>query len=124
MSRAGWQDVSRRAPCPICRRDHWCSRSADGVWVCCRRVDDGTGTPKLDKLGDPYWLYKLIDPVKPGAGDPVPPPIVVGNDRADPAIAAIMKAAKTGKIGDGKIFVTTVDDSIRIRTDERGEKAL
>src|SRR5579862_2062886 len=50
--------------------------------------------------------------------------IVTSNDRADPAIAAIMKAAKTGKIGDGKIFVTTVDDSIRIRTDERGEKAL
>lgn len=50
--------------------------------------------------------------------------IVTSNDRADPAIAAIMKAAKTGKIGDGKIFVTTVDDSIRIRTDERGDKAL
>lgn len=50
--------------------------------------------------------------------------IVLSSDRADSAIAAIMKAAKTGKIGDGKIFVTTVDDSIRIRTDERGEKAL
>lgn len=50
--------------------------------------------------------------------------IVTSNDRADPAIAAIMKAAKTGKIGDGKIFITTVDDSIRIRTDERGDKAL
>ena len=50
--------------------------------------------------------------------------IVTSSDRADSAIAAIMKAAKTGKIGDGKIFVSTVDDSIRIRTDERGEKAL
>ena len=50
--------------------------------------------------------------------------VVTSNDRADPAIAAIMKAAKTGKIGDGKIFVSTVDDSIRIRTDERGDRAL
>ncbi len=40
------------------------------------------------------------------------------------AIDAIIKAAKTGKIGDGKIFVTPVEDVIRIRTDERGDAAL
>ena len=40
------------------------------------------------------------------------------------AIDAIIKAAKTGKIGDGKIFVTPVEDVIRIRTDERGDSAL
>ena len=50
--------------------------------------------------------------------------IVTSNDRADPAIAAIMKAAKTGKIGDGKIFVSEIKDSIRIRTEEKGDKAL
>lgn len=50
--------------------------------------------------------------------------IVLSDERVDAAIAAIMKAAKTGKIGDGKIFVSTIDDSVRIRTEEKGEKAL
>ena len=42
----------------------------------------------------------------------------------DKAIAAITGAARTGKIGDGKIFLTRVDEAIRIRNDERGESAL
>jgi len=50
--------------------------------------------------------------------------IVMPDDRVEAAIAAIVKAAKTGKIGDGKVFVSTVDDAIRIRTDEKGDKAL
>jgi nitrogen regulatory protein PII len=50
--------------------------------------------------------------------------IVVADAQADEAVAAIIKAAKTGKIGDGKIFVSAVDESIRIRTEERGEKAV
>ncbi len=50
--------------------------------------------------------------------------VVLADDHADAAIAAIIKAAKTGKIGDGKIFVTEVKDSIRIRTEEKGEKAI
>ena len=50
--------------------------------------------------------------------------IVVSNDRVEQAVAAIIKAAKTGKIGDGKIFVTPIDDAVRIRTEEKGEKAL
>jgi nitrogen regulatory protein P-II 1 len=40
------------------------------------------------------------------------------------AIQAVLSAAKTGKIGDGKIFVTSVDDAIRIRNEDRGEAAL
>jgi nitrogen regulatory protein P-II 1 len=40
------------------------------------------------------------------------------------ALAAIVKAAKTGKIGDGKVFVSPVEEAIRIRTDETGEKAV
>ena len=40
------------------------------------------------------------------------------------AVAAIIKAAHTGKIGDGKVFVYPVEDAIRIRTEERGDKAL
>jgi nitrogen regulatory protein P-II 1 len=50
--------------------------------------------------------------------------MVVPDDQAEAAVDAIVKAAKTGKIGDGKIFVTTIDDSIRIRTEEKGDKAL
>jgi nitrogen regulatory protein P-II 1 len=50
--------------------------------------------------------------------------VVVPDDIEEMAVHAIMKAARTGKFGDGKIFVTTLDDVIRIRTGERGEAAL
>jgi nitrogen regulatory protein P-II 1 len=50
--------------------------------------------------------------------------VVVASDLADKATGAIIKAAKTGKIGDGKVFVSTVEEAIRIRTDETGEQAL
>ncbi len=40
------------------------------------------------------------------------------------AVQAIIKAAKTGKIGDGKVFVSTIDDAYRIRTEEQGESAV
>jgi nitrogen regulatory protein P-II 1 len=49
---------------------------------------------------------------------------VVADRMVDKAIEAITNAARTGKIGDGKIFVTRVDDAIRIRNDDRGENAL
>ena len=50
--------------------------------------------------------------------------IVVGDGAVEPAVQAILKAAKTGKIGDGKIFVLPVEQAVRIRTDERGEQAV
>ena len=50
--------------------------------------------------------------------------IVLPDKLTDSAVEAILKAAKTGKIGDGKIFLYTVDESIRIRNEERGEAAL
>jgi nitrogen regulatory protein P-II 1 len=50
--------------------------------------------------------------------------IVAPDERVDSAIAAIIKAAKTGKIGDGKVFISNIEDAIRIRTDERGDKAV
>jgi len=50
--------------------------------------------------------------------------IVVGDESAEAAIDAIVKAARTGKIGDGKIFVTTVEQVVRIRTGETGESAV
>jgi nitrogen regulatory protein P-II 1 len=49
---------------------------------------------------------------------------VVASDQVDRAIEAIVKAARTGKIGDGKIFVTTVERTIRIRTGEVDEAAV
>jgi nitrogen regulatory protein PII len=39
-------------------------------------------------------------------------------------VGAIIKAAKTGKIGDGKVFVSTIEDAIRIRTEEKGDSAV
>lgn len=50
--------------------------------------------------------------------------VVLGEDMVDNAIEAIIKAAHTGKIGDGKIFVTSVEQVIRIRTGETGEAAI
>ena len=50
--------------------------------------------------------------------------IVVSNGRLDNAVAAIIKAAKTGKIGDGKVFVSTIEEAVRIRTEEKGEQAV
>ena len=50
--------------------------------------------------------------------------VVLSDDQAEAAIAAIIDAAKTDKIGDGKIFVSPVEEAIRIRTGETGEDAL
>jgi len=50
--------------------------------------------------------------------------IVLPDALLEPAIDAILKPAKTGKIGDGKIFVSNVDDAIRIRNLDRGDKAI
>ncbi|SEP12629.1 P-II family nitrogen regulator [Aquisalimonas asiatica] len=50
--------------------------------------------------------------------------LVVGDDQVDRCVEAIIGAAKTGKIGDGKIFVTPVDRVLRIRTGEEDEEAI
>jgi nitrogen regulatory protein P-II 1 len=50
--------------------------------------------------------------------------IVLTDDMAEKAVQAIMTAARTGKIGDGKIFKSRIDDAIRIRNEERGDAAL
>jgi nitrogen regulatory protein P-II 1 len=50
--------------------------------------------------------------------------LVVNDDRKDKVINAILGAARTGHIGDGKIFISRIDEAIRIRNDERGETAL
>ena len=50
--------------------------------------------------------------------------VVVADDRVDSAIEAITKAARTGKIGDGKIFVSPIEQAIRIRTGETNDSAV
>jgi nitrogen regulatory protein P-II 1 len=50
--------------------------------------------------------------------------MVVRDEMKDKAVEAILSAARTGKIGDGKIFISKIDDAIRIRNDERGPTAL
>jgi len=50
--------------------------------------------------------------------------VVVPAEIVEKAIEAVLRTAKTGKFGDGKVFVTNLDDAVRIRTGERGEDAL
>jgi len=50
--------------------------------------------------------------------------VVAAEDRVQAIVEAICQAARTGKIGDGKIFVTTLDEVVRIRTGERGHEAI
>jgi nitrogen regulatory protein P-II 1 len=50
--------------------------------------------------------------------------LVVADGQAETAVAAIIKAAKTGKIGDGKVFITNVEQAVRIRTEEKGDAAV
>jgi nitrogen regulatory protein PII len=50
--------------------------------------------------------------------------LVVGDQVLDSAVNTIVKAAKTGKIGDGKVFVSGIEEAVRIRTEEKGEAAV
>ena len=50
--------------------------------------------------------------------------LVVADGQVEAAVAAIVKSAKTGKIGDGKVFVSGVEQAIRIRTEEKGDSAV
>jgi nitrogen regulatory protein P-II 1 len=50
--------------------------------------------------------------------------IVLADGQVDAAVAAIIRAAKTGKIGDGKVFVSGIEEAIRIRTEEKGSQAV
>ncbi len=50
--------------------------------------------------------------------------IIVESERADLVVEAIKKAANTGKIGDGKIFLSTIEEVIRVRTGEKGKNAI
>jgi nitrogen regulatory protein PII len=50
--------------------------------------------------------------------------LVIADDKVEGAVAAILKSARTGKIGDGKVFVSGVEQAVRIRTEEKGDQAI
>jgi nitrogen regulatory protein P-II 1 len=50
--------------------------------------------------------------------------VVLPDSQVDAAVGAIIKSAKTGKIGDGKIFLSPIQEAIRIRTEEKGDRAI
>ena len=50
--------------------------------------------------------------------------LVVGDTQVEGAVSAIVKSAKTGKIGDGKVFVSPIETAVRIRTEEKGDSAV
>jgi len=50
--------------------------------------------------------------------------LVVPDGRTEAAVVAIVKSAKTGKIGDGKVFVSAIEQAVRIRTEEKGDQAI
>jgi nitrogen regulatory protein PII len=50
--------------------------------------------------------------------------LVVPDARVETAVGAIVKSAKTGKIGDGKVFVSSIEQAVRIRTEEKGDQAI
>ena len=50
--------------------------------------------------------------------------VVLPDEQVKEAVEAIVKGAKTGKIGDGKVFITTIDNAVRIRTGETGDQAV
>ncbi|MBK9386554.1 MAG: hypothetical protein IPN34_17210 [Planctomycetes bacterium] len=53
-----WIAVTSSEPCSICGHASWCTRSADGRKIICRRLDRGDGKAKVDKSGMPFWLYR------------------------------------------------------------------
>jgi nitrogen regulatory protein PII len=50
--------------------------------------------------------------------------VVLSNELMEPAVEAVIKTARTGKFGDGKVFISALDDVVRIRTGERGKEAI
>ena len=81
---------------------------------------------KIEAIIKPFKLDEVKEALQEIglAGIKIKVEIVVEDKMADRVVEAIINAAKTGKIGDGKIFVLPVEDAIRIRTGERGSDAI
>src|ERR1051326_6071833 len=54
-----WLEATRVEPCPICDKSDWCTRTAEGTYAICRRLDTGQGRHKVDQAGGDYWVYRL-----------------------------------------------------------------
>lgn len=72
MATGRWRNVHRSDPCEICGKGDWCSRSLDGVWAVCRRVDAG-GQRRVDRGGAEYWLHAVGESTGPAPAVPDPP---------------------------------------------------
>lgn len=66
-----WSNVTADEPCPICGKPDWCSVSADGHCICCRREANG-GEEKVDKSGGVFWVHYLDTPIARAAPRPAP----------------------------------------------------
>jgi nitrogen regulatory protein PII len=72
-------------------------------------------------------ILKAVLGLRPSPVDFIPKVlmlVIVADTVVESAVKAIVKAAKTGEIGDGLVFISTIDDALRIRTEEEGEKAI
>jgi hypothetical protein len=81
-ARRSWRRVTGKHPCPICGKGDWCSVSADGGLVACRRVEAGCWKAKADKGGTPVYLHRLDGAARVA----LPPPTAAnsGTRRAEP----------------------------------------
>jgi hypothetical protein len=68
-----WLPVTKRDPCPVCKKNDYCTRTADGELVCCMRVE--SAKPSTNKLGG--WLHKLADPLPVVVVKPKEKPVIV-----------------------------------------------
>lgn len=90
MPGSKWRNVHRSAPCEICGRGTWCSRSQDGNWALCRRIDAG-GEHRVDRAGVDYWLYQTGDGVdRPPEIPEEPPTERAGPDDLDRVYRAVL----------------------------------
>src|SRR5262249_6498196 len=83
VSANNWLSVKKDRPCPICKKPDFCSISADGGVIACRRVESGAFKSKTDKAGVPFYLHR-----RDGSSPPpdTAPPFAAGEssrDRAD-----------------------------------------
>ena len=77
-----WHSVSTTCPCSVCGKGSWCTRSADGRWAVCRRLDNGAGLHRVDRSGGEFWLYCLLE--RSSSRATTPPPSQPDVERADP----------------------------------------
>jgi nitrogen regulatory protein PII len=88
---------------------------------------DDSVMKKIEAIIKPFKLEEVKDALGEYTVDFLPKikiELVVADGRANDAVNTIIKAARTGKIGDGKVFVSAIEEAVRIRTDEKGEQAI